>query len=161
MVDDKSRSDGRVGITFTTARLANPYRRDVPALEIELLVDTGAIYSVIPADVLSQLGIAPLEEETFGLADGTKRTYPVGEAFFELGTRRATSKVVFGPAGVTPLLGALTLESMGLMVNPVTRELLPMRLFLASTTNRRAPDQFEGRRRSCIPASRAASLSNV
>jgi len=31
-----------------------------------------------------------------------------------------------------PLLGAFTLESLGLMVNPVTRELLPMRLVLAA-----------------------------
>ena len=131
MGNDETRRHGRVGITFTTARLSHPYRRDITALEIELLVDTGAIYSVVPTEVLSQLDIAPLDEETFGLADGTKRTYPVGEAFFELGDKRATSKVVFGPAGVTPLLGALTLESMGLMVNPVTRELLPMRLFLA------------------------------
>jgi clan AA aspartic protease len=131
MADDELERTAAVGVTFTKARIANPYRRELPALEIELLVDTGAIYSVVPADVLAQLGIAPLDEETFGLADGTKRTYPVGEAFFELGQKRATSKVVFGPAGVTPLLGALTLESMGLMVNPVTRELLPMQLFLA------------------------------
>ncbi len=120
-----------VGVTFTHARIANPYRRDVTGVDLELLVDTGAIYSVVPASVLEGLAIAPLEVETFGLADGTKRSYPVGEAFFDLGDRRATSKVVFGPEGVTPLLGALTLESMGLMVNPVTRELLPMRLLLA------------------------------
>jgi clan AA aspartic protease len=120
-----------VGITFATARIANPYDRDVASIEIELLVDTGAIYSVIPSELLSQLGITPLERETFGLADGSKRSYPVGEAFFELGERRATSKVVFAPVGVTPILGALTLEAMGLMVNPVTRELLPMRLVLA------------------------------
>lgn len=132
--DEGARRPSRVGITFATARLANPYRRDVAAIEIELLVDTGAIYSVIPADVLAHLAIAPFEQETFGLADGTKRSYPVGEAFFELGEKRATSKVVFGPPGVTPLLGALTLESMGLMVNPVTRELLPMQLFLAAAS---------------------------
>lgn len=122
-----------MGITFTPARVAHPCRRDL-TIEVDLLVDTGAIYSVLPGDVLTALGIAPFEVETFGLADGTKRDYPVGEAFFELGTKRATTKVVFGPAGVTPLLGALTLESMGLMVNPVTRELLPMRLVLARAT---------------------------
>jgi len=66
------------------------------------------------------------------LADGTRRTYDIGEAFFELGDRCGTSKVVFGPPNVTPLLGALTLESLGLIVNPVTREVSPMRLFLAS-----------------------------
>ena len=32
-----------------------------------------------------------------------------------------------------PLLGAVTLETLGLMVNPLTRELLPMRLMLAGT----------------------------
>jgi hypothetical protein len=67
------------------------------------------------------------------LADGTRRAYDAGEAFFELGDRRGTSKVVFGPSDVTPLLVALSLESLGLMVNPVTREVLPMRLFLASS----------------------------
>ena len=46
-------------------------------------------------------------------------------------TKGGTSKVIFAPEGVTPLLGALTLESLGLMVNPVTRELTPMRLMLA------------------------------
>jgi hypothetical protein len=35
------------------------------------------------------------------------------------------------PQGVTPLLGVVALESLALMLNPVTRELLPMRLFLA------------------------------
>ena len=60
------------------------------------------------------------------MADGTRRTYDVGEAFFELDDPRGTSKVVFDPSNVTPLLGALTLESLGLMVNPVTREVLPM-----------------------------------
>jgi hypothetical protein len=53
--------------------------------------------------------------------------------------RRGTSKVVFGPPNVTPLLGALTLESLGLMVNPVTREVLPMRLFLAASRSPRQP----------------------
>jgi hypothetical protein len=30
-----------------------------------------------------------------------------------------------------PLLGAVTLETLGLMLNPLSRELLPMRLVLA------------------------------
>ncbi len=66
------------------------------------------------------------------MADGSHVAYDVGEATFIVGTRGRTSQVVFAPEGVTPLLGALTLESLGLMVNPVTRELLPMRLLLAA-----------------------------
>ena len=38
--------------------------------------------------------------------------------------------------GVTPLLGALALESLGVMLNPVTRELLPMHLILAAAAAR-------------------------
>jgi clan AA aspartic protease len=133
----------RVGITFTQATVAHP-RRPRRAVALDFLVDTGAIYSVVPADVLRGLGIATLERETFGLADGTKQTYPVGEAVFVLGNKRATSKVVFAPQGATPLLGALTLESMGLMVNPVTREVLPMRLFLAGLARASLRDSVPG-----------------
>lgn len=122
----------RVGITFTSAEISNPRTHSGAAVTLDLLVDTGAIYSVVPGSILTALGIEPFEVETFGLADGTKQRYPVGEAFFVLGERRGTSKVVFAPEGVTPLLGAFTLASLGLMVNPVTRELLPMRLFLAT-----------------------------
>jgi hypothetical protein len=39
--------------------------------------------------------------------------------------------VVLGEADDGPLLGAVTLETPGLMVNPLSRELLPMRPTLA------------------------------
>ena len=120
-----------VGVTFTKARLGNPRRCELVPVEIELLVDTGAIYSVVPASILDALAISRLERQQFTLADGTHVAYDVGEATFVVNGRARTSLVVFGPEGVTPLLGVLTLESLGLMVNPVTRELLPMRLVLA------------------------------
>jgi clan AA aspartic protease len=123
----------RMGITLTSAKISNPRKTHGRAVEIEFLIDTGAIYSVVPAPIARKLALEKLDREEFTLADGTHRAYDVGEAFFELGDRRRTSKVVFGPPDVTPLLGALTLESLGLMVNPVTREVLPMRLFLASS----------------------------
>jgi clan AA aspartic protease len=123
-----------MGITFTKARISNPRQLRRRAVELDFLIDTGAVYSVVPSSIARKLALPKLDREEFTLADGTRRAYDVGEAFFELDDRRGTSKVVFGPSNVTPLLGALTLESLGLMVNPVTREVLPMRLFLASAT---------------------------
>jgi clan AA aspartic protease len=123
-----------VGITFARVNVSNPRRSDLSAVDLEFLVDTGAIYSAMPTSALEALGIARLGRHEFTLADGTHQAYDVGEAFFELDTRGGTSRVVFAPDGVTPLLGAVTLESLGLMVNPVTRELLPMRLFLATAS---------------------------
>ena len=133
-----------MGITFTKARISNPRQTRRSTVEIEFLIDTGAIYSVVPGPVARKLALAKLDREEFTLADGTRRAYDVGEAFFELGDRRGTSKVVFGPQDVTPLLGALTLESLGLMVNPVTREVSAMRLFLASSPAL-GVDEFCGR----------------
>ena len=120
-----------VGVTFAKVRVSNPRGARARAVELDFLIDTGAITSVVPASVLRKLGIERLERQEVTLADRTKQAYAVGEAFFKLGRKGGTSKVLFAPEGVTPLLGALTLESLGLMVNPVTRELTPMRLILA------------------------------
>jgi clan AA aspartic protease len=120
-----------VGVTFAKVKVSNPRKPGARAVELDFLIDTGAIYSVVPARILRKLGIEPREREEFLLADGTKRSYSVGEAFFQLGRKSGTSKVVFAPRDATPLLGAFTLESLGLMVNPVTREVSPMRLVLA------------------------------
>ena len=120
-----------MGVTYVSAKFSNPRRPEQGTIDLEFLVDTGAIYSVVPGSMLERLGVPHLKRQRFTLADGTHQTWDVGEAFFELGADVGTSQVVFGPEGVTPLLGALTLESLGLMVNPVTRELLPMRLVLA------------------------------
>jgi clan AA aspartic protease len=134
-----------MGITFAKVKVSNPRRPRTRAREIEFLVDTGAIYSVLPASALRRLGIERLEREEFTLADGTKQRYDVGEAFFELGSKGGTSKVIFAPERVTPLLGALSLESLGLMVNPVTREISPMRLMLARQSGK--PGRRRRRRR--------------
>jgi clan AA aspartic protease len=134
-----------MGITFTKAKISNPRQPRRAVVEIEFLIDTGAIYSVLPGTVARKLALAKLDREEFTLADGTRRKYDIGEAFFELGDRRGTSKVVFGPSDVTPLLGALTLESLGLMVNPITREVSPMRLFLAASRRRERGDRTTAR----------------
>ncbi len=132
MSKSNERKVRRVGITFANVRLSNPHRPDLGSFERKFLIDTGAIYSVVPANDLESLGVARLRREVFGLADGTHQEYDVGEAFLELCSKCGTSPVVFAPEGVTPLVGVVTLESFGLMVNPITRELLPMRLFLAA-----------------------------
>ena len=37
-----------MGITLITAKISNPRQRRGRAVEIEFLIDTGAIYSVVP-----------------------------------------------------------------------------------------------------------------
>ena len=38
--------------------------------EVDMVVDSGAIYSVVPAGVLRRIGVEPQETQVFGLANG-------------------------------------------------------------------------------------------
>jgi len=98
---------------------------------VKLLVDSGALYSVLPERVWKALGIKAEREVEFGLADATTITRGAGEARFVIHGVGAVSPVVLGGPKDEPLLGAVTLESLGLMLNPLTRQLLPMRMLLA------------------------------
>jgi len=53
-------------------------------------------------------------------------------AGFTVAGRTATSPVVLGGPGDAALLGAVTLETLGLMLNPLSREVVPMRLLLSA-----------------------------
>jgi predicted aspartyl protease len=95
------------------------------------MVDSGALYSVLPETNWRKLKLRPERTAEFVLADGTTVTRGVSECRFEIEGTGATSPVVLGEEDDGPLLGAVTLETLGLMLNPLNRELVPMRLILA------------------------------
>ena len=98
------------------------------AVDVEALVDTGAIYTVVPASTLRGLGVVPDDEMEFEFGDQRAATYELGEARVTLrGYSRATT-VVFGPEDVVPLLGVVFLEQLGLMVDPVGQQLVSRRV---------------------------------
>ncbi len=103
------------------------------AAQIQFLIDTGAIYTVAPAAILRKLGIKPHRHESFILADGTAVERRIGGAYFEYKGIGGVAPVIFGEASDSKLLGMTTLEAMGLMVDPLSRELkhLPAMLGLA------------------------------
>jgi predicted aspartyl protease len=93
--------------------------------EIEPVVDTGAVYSMLPASLLEQtLGLSPSEQKTFTLADGSRQVYGLGEARFRFEGIERTTPVIFGPEGVY-LLGAVSLQSFGLIADSTHHKLVP------------------------------------
>ena len=92
---------------------------------VEVLVDTGATYSQIPAALLHRLGIRPEWEAQARLADGSITTDPVGEATFRFEGKTFFSPVTFGREGEPSLLGAVALETAMLAVDPVEQRLVP------------------------------------
>ena len=119
-----------MGLTVLQIEVANPATPGVRE-PIEFLIDSGAIYSVVPSEVLNRLGIQPLAEQEFRLANGTTITRKKGVAVFKYGDRIGGADVIFGEDGDSVLLGAFTLEALGLVLDPLRRELRPLPMVLA------------------------------
>lgn len=120
-----------MGLTFVTVRVGNPANGG-PGEDVSCLVDSGAVYSLIPATVLRKLGVEPHSTREFVLANGEVIHRRLATATFEYQGQRGDSMVIVGEPGDDPLLGATTLEGFGLVLDPFRRELRPMKLPLKS-----------------------------
>ena len=123
-----------MGLTVLEIEVGNPSSPDVTE-KIEFLIDSGAIYSVVPTPVLEGLGIVPLSEQEFRLADGSKIVRKKGGALFKYGELIGVADVIFGEDEDSQLLGAFTLEALGLGLDPLRRELLPLPMILGGLSN--------------------------
>jgi hypothetical protein len=120
-----------MGLSYVTATVRHPSRRG-GGVRVRCLVDTGAIFTVLPQQVWQKLRLEPLETADFTLADGTvvRRGYP-RHASRSRGARerRRSCWVTWKTRHCSaPSL----LETLGLMVNPLSRRVLPMRMTLAA-----------------------------
>ena len=91
---------------------------------VDAMVDTGAVYSMVPASLLRRLEIEPGRTMRFSTASGDSVRYEVGEARFSAAGETCYANVVFGPEGKF-LLGAMTLEGLALAVDPMKKRLIP------------------------------------
>jgi len=73
-----------MGLTVLEIEVGNPANPEVTE-KIEFLVDSGAIYSVVPTPILERLGIKPLTEQEFRLANGDKIVRKKGVALYKYG----------------------------------------------------------------------------
>ena len=118
-----------MGLTVLEIEVGNPATPDVRE-RVEFLIDSGAVYSVVPAPILQKLGIGVLDEQEFRLANGMRITRKKGIALFRYGDRVGGADVIFGEEEDSNLLGATTLESLGLVLDPLRRELRPLPMVL-------------------------------
>lgn len=94
---------------------------------VEALVDTGSTYTWVPSELLRGLGVAPRERREFETAGGAIIEREIGETRVRVEGRECGTIVVFGGEGSGSALGAVTLESCGLGVDPVRARLVPVR----------------------------------
>ena len=117
-----------MGPTYVDAALRGLTGREASA---RFLVDSGATYSLVPADVLRDLELEPSRSVATILAAGTAIDRDVSECHFTLAEGASHSPVFLGEPGDQALLGAITLGTLGLVLDPFRRTLHPMRMLLA------------------------------
>ena len=123
-----------MGITFVKMKVSNPAHPKKSTIH-EFLVDSGAVYSVLPARELKKIGVKPVRQEDFLLANGETVRKGVGNALFEYEGKIGAAPVILGDDDVY-LLGATTLEAVGLMLDPLRRELKPAPMLLMAAPPR-------------------------
>jgi hypothetical protein len=82
-------------------------------------------------DFWVDIGLAPKRSIRCRLADGTVIERLVSECHIMLPQGDGHTPVILGQPGDEALLGTITLENLGLVLNPFTRMLQPMQMLLA------------------------------
>jgi len=99
------------------------------AKKLELLADPEAVYTVLPKSLLKELKVEVVGKRKFRLANNEVVEKEVGIIGVEVNGLITHTLTVFGDENIF-LLGVVTLEELGLQVDPVKGKLKPLELLL-------------------------------
>ena len=113
-----------MGLTYSKIKLSNPLNAALLPVELNALVDTGALMLCIPQSVALQLELEELDKRPVNIADGSSHSVPyVGPIRVDFENRFCfVGALVIGDE---TLLGAVPMEDMDLIVHPATQKLMP------------------------------------
>ncbi len=111
-----------MGLTKVTTKLTS-LPHPGKSYETIFLVDTGATDSLAPADELEKIGVLREGKMVYELTDSTIKEFPYGLVRIEFMGEIPAGRVIFGDPGAEPILGVTALESVGIIVDPVSRTL--------------------------------------
>ncbi len=113
-----------MGITYVEASVTGPKGATAP---VSMLVDSGATYSLLPDKVWRAIGLEPKRSMSFRLADGTTMERKLSDCTIDVLAGSTPTPVILGePDDDEALLGWVTLEELGLVLDPFRRELRPL-----------------------------------
>ena len=113
-----------MGTFSSKLRVWNP-AEPARVAEMEVMVDTGAAYSWISRSKLEQLGIRPVRRMQFRTIKGHLIEREVAPVFVASDGFTGGDNVVMAESGDMEVLGAHTLETLGVVVDPVNKKLVP------------------------------------
>jgi clan AA aspartic protease len=119
---------GSMGLIHIEGTVTGPSGKQV---NLKFLLDSGATYTLLPQKIWRAIGLKPMDSVKCILADGTEVERRVSECQIALPQGRRHTPVMLGEKDDEALLGVVTLEILGLILNPFSRTLQPMRMMLA------------------------------
>jgi len=118
-----------MGTFKINAKVWKPFDRPKEA-EVELIVDSGSTYTVLPESLLKGINVKPTRMIRLRLADSKVVEKALGEVGIAINEYVASATpVVFGDEDVC-LLGAVTMEQLSLAPDPVKKILVPVEALL-------------------------------
>jgi predicted aspartyl protease len=117
-----------MGITYVPGTLVGPTGETD---RLDFLVDSGATYTVVPESSWRKLGLRAIRTQRFRFADGSPMERNIGRCEIQLELGDAVTPVILGLPGDEALLGAVTLEELGLVLDPFSRTLHPANALMA------------------------------
>jgi clan AA aspartic protease len=107
-----------MGLVFTAIELTNARDDSLMPVTVNALVDSGAVHMCIPEHVARQLDLPVQDRRGVTFADGREETVDyVGPMRVRFGNRQClVGALVFGDQA---LLGAIPMEDMDLVINPL------------------------------------------
>jgi predicted aspartyl protease len=91
--------------------------------DLELMVDTGSLYTWVSETLLKEIGISPTSLRKFTTIEGRHLERPIGEALIEYNGESAHCVVVFAQPSDVNVMGVTALENLGLEVDPTQERL--------------------------------------
>jgi len=111
--------------TFTTKfTIWNPLSPE-NVQELDALVDTGAAFSWISRQRLESLGLRPSRRMSFRSIDGRVMERDMTAVYIASAGYSAPDMVVMAESGEMEVLGAHSIEGLGLAADPVQKKLTP------------------------------------
>lgn len=112
-------------IDLGNAKLYKIGEEEIKRIHVNMLVDTGSMYMCINENVRELLQLSVVEKRKGVLADGSIVEYDVaGPIEVRFKNRRCVVDAIVLPGANELLLGAIPMEDMDVLINPVRRELI-------------------------------------
>jgi hypothetical protein len=107
-------------------KLGQIAENEIRAREVEAVADTGAVVTLLPQDLVEDLGLEIVAHRIVLLANDQKIELPLAAGIWlTVAGRSMSTDCLVGPPGCEPLIGQIVMENLDLIADPLKRTLTP------------------------------------